>query len=300
MTLLVFATRPSPLARQQTRLVINNLLNFWEDLSCQEVIITTKGDRVIDKPLPEIGGKGLFTLELEQALLSKRVHAAVHSLKDLPTEETNGLKIGVITQRADVRDILYCPAGHTLDELPSNAVVGTSSVRRKAQLLAFRPDLQIKTIRGNVETRIRKVREGHCDAIVLAAAGVLRLELPDVITQYLPLNISLPSPGQGALAVQCRASDVETLNYLNAIEHPATRKAVTAERVFLDALGGGCSLPVGAYATVEGETISLNAEIVSPNGEKVLRFQGNHFDPYLLGAEVAQQAIIKGAKTLLS
>ena len=183
MTLLVFATRSSPLARQQTRLVINNLLNFWEDLSCQEVIITTKGDRVIDKPLPEIGGKGLFTLELEQALLSKRVHAAVHSLKDLPTEEINGLKIGVITQRADVRDILFCPAGHTLDELPSNAVIGTSSVRRKAQLLAFRPDLQIKPIRGNVETRIRKVREGHYDAIVLAAAGVLRLELPDVITQ---------------------------------------------------------------------------------------------------------------------
>lgn len=300
MTLLVFATRPSPLARQQTRLVINNLLNFWEDLSCQEVIITTKGDRVIDKPLPEIGGKGLFTLELEQALLSKRVHAAVHSLKDLPTEETNGLKIGVITQRADVRDILFCPAGHTLDELPSNAVIGTSSVRRKAQLLAFRSDLQIKPIRGNVETRIRKVREGRYDAIVLAAAGVLRLELPDVITQYLPLNISLPSPGQGALAVKCRASDVETLNYLNAIEHPATLKAVTAERVFLDALGGGCSLPVGAYATVEGETISLNAEIASPNGEKVLRFQGNHFDPYLLGAEVAQQAVIKGAKTLLS
>jgi hydroxymethylbilane synthase len=300
MTLLVFATRPSPLARQQTRLVINNLLNFWEDLSCQEFIITTKGDRVIDKPLPEIGGKGLFTLELEQALLSKRVHAAVHSLKDLPTEEINGLKIGVITQRADVRDILFCPAGHTLDELPSNAVIGTSSVRRKAQLLAFRPDLQIKPIRGNVETRIRKVREGHYDAIVLAAAGVLRLELPDVITQYLPLNVSLPSPGQGALAVKCRASDVETLNYLNAVEHPATRKAVTAERVFLDALGGGCSLPVGAYATVEGETISLNAEVVSPNGEKVLRFQGNHFDPYLLGAEVAQQAISKGAKTLLS
>jgi hydroxymethylbilane synthase len=299
MKLLVFATRPSQLARLQTRLVIDKLRSSWNDLSFEEVIISTKGDRVLDQPLQEIGGKGLFTYELERALLKGKVDAAVHSLKDLPIEDTNGLKIGAISMREDARDILFCPAGYKLENLPSKAVIGTSSVRRKAQLLAIRPDLEIKAIRGNVETRIRKVNEGHYDAIVLAAAGVLRLGLQEVITQYLPLEKSIPSPGQGALAVQCRASDYETIKYLQEVEHTATRKAVTAERSFLEALGGGCSLPIAAFASVEEEIISMQAEIISPDGEKNMRFKGQHSDAHALGVNMAEQAIKQGAQTLL-
>jgi hydroxymethylbilane synthase len=206
----------------------------------------------------------------------------------------------VIPERADPRDTLICPAGDTLEELPSGARVGTSSVRRRAQLLAIRPDLQVLPLRGNVDTRLRKVNEGQYDAIILAAAGVTRLELKKNIAQYLTFDFMLPAPGQGALAVQCREDDVQTLSILRAIDHPPTRLAVTAERAFLAALGGGCSLPVGALATVKGNQIELQGVIVSPDGSETLRLQDTHTDPHKLGQELAQQAFTKGAAEVMS
>lgn len=297
---LTFATRPSALARWQTQHVIKKLQARWPDLHCEELVITTTGDRVLDKPLPDIGGKGLFTYELEQELLAGAVDAAVHSLKDLPTEDAPGLTVGVIPQREDVRDVLICPAGHRLDQLAPGAVVGTSSIRRQAQLLAQRPDLQIKAIRGNVDTRIRKANEGQYDAIVLAAAGVTRLGLESHITQYLPLEIMLPAPGQGALGIQYRAKDGQTRDLLFAIEHHPSHVAATAERAFLSALGGGCSLPVGALASVEGGTIRLIGMVAAPDGSRILRVADSGEAPQALGADLARQALAQGAGDLLT
>lgn len=298
---LIFATRPSALARWQTQYIIQQLQNAWSGLTCNEEVITTKGDRVLDKPLPEIGGKGLFTFELEEALREGRVDAAVHSLKDLPTEDASGLIVGVIHQRADVRDALICPAGHTLDELPEGAVVGTSSTRRAAQLLALRPNLQIKSIRGNVDTRIRKAETDEYDAIILAAAGVTRLGLDAHITAYLPLDVMLPAPGQGALAVQCRADDEETLRLLQALDHAPTRLTVTAERAFLEALGGGCSIPVGAYALFSEQlsVISLQGVVAAVDGRSIIRVRGEGRDPHELGQRLAEEALAQGASDLL-
>ncbi|MEW6717843.1 MAG: hydroxymethylbilane synthase [Chloroflexota bacterium] len=296
---LIFATRPSALARWQTSYVIQELKTWWENLICEELVIMTQGDRDLSTSLPEIGGKGLFTYELEQALRDGRVHAAVHSLKDLPTEDAHCLKIGAILQRADPRDVLICPEGFSLQDLPAGAVVGTSSNRRQAQLLAHRPDLRVKSIRGNIDTRIRKVLEGKYDATVLAAAGVIRLGLQKHITQYLPLEIMLPAPGQGALAVQCRADDKQTQLLLKAIDHRYTRLAVSAERAFLSSLGGGCSLPVGALAEVHGEEITLRGVIAAPDGSQMIRFSASGNDPLLLGQELARNALDQGAQAYI-
>lgn len=297
---LIFATRPSALARWQTSYVVKELQEAWEGLICEETVITTRGDQVLDKPLPEIGGKGLFTYELEQALLGKSVHAAVHSLKDLPIENNPGLTIGVIPARADARDVLICPAGYSLDELPSGSLVGTSSLRRGAQLLAYRPDLSVKSIRGNVDTRLRKAQEGRYDAVILAAAGVMRLGLDVFITQYLPFKVMLPAPGQGALAVQCRSDDESTLDYLRALYHSPSYMAVTAERSFLAQLGGGCSLPVGALATVSGGEIDMQAVVAAPDGRRSIRLRATHSDPLVLGQELAHQALAQGAAEMFS
>ena len=299
MRKLTFATRPSALARWQTQHIIQELQAHWHDLSCEEVVITTKGDRVLDKPLPEIGGKGLFTHELEQALISKDVDTAVHSLKDLPTEDIPGLVVGVIPRRADVHDVLICPAGYTLDELPYGAIIGTSSIRRQAQLLTHRPDLQAKSIRGNVDTRIRKAVAGQYDAIILAAAGITRLGLDEHINQYLPIELMLPAPGQGALGIQYRSDDERTLAILTAIDHQPTHSAVTAERAFLAALGGGCSLPVGAWASLEGDLIRLQGVVAAPDGSRVLRVSDSGKDPQTLGKTLAEIALADGADELL-
>jgi len=299
MKTLTFATRPSALARWQTQMVIHLLQSHWADLVCEQEVIATKGDRTLDKPLTEIGGKGLFTLELEQALLEKRVDAAVHSLKDLPTDDVPGLVVAVIPKRAEIQDVWICPAGHSLDQIPDGSVVGTSSTRRKAQLLAHRPDLQVEPIRGNVDTRIRKAVEGQYDAILLAAAGVTRLGLQEHITQIMPLEIMAPAPGQGALAVQCRIDDNATLDVLRTINHQDSQMAVTAERAFLATLGGGCSLPVGAYASVEGKKISLLGVIAAPDGGSILTVSERGDDPQKLGEQLACQALAQGADEIL-
>lgn len=297
---LIFATRPSALARWQTNHVMQLLNDSFIDLECRSVVISTKGDQVIDQPLPEIGGKGLFTAELEDALRDDQVDAAVHSLKDLPTDDVPGLTIAAIPERADVRDVWICPAGHSLDDLPAGAVVGTSSTRRAAQLLSKRPDLLLKPIRGNVDTRLRKVLDGEYDAIVLAAAGIKRLGKDDHITQHLPTEIMLPAPGQGALAVQCRADDEETVGKLAVLDHQPTRLAVTAERSFLAALGSGCSLPVGALAAVSDETISLTGVVAACDGSVKIQLSNQGSNPISLGLDLAQQVVAQGANQLLA
>ena len=291
---LTFATRPSALARWQTNHVIERLQHAWPGLTCSTEIIATQGDRVLDKPLPEIGGKGLFTYELEEALRAGRVDAAVHSLKDLPTENAPGLAVGAIPLRADLRDAWICPGGHTLHTLPEGAVVGTSSTRRRAQLLARRPDLNVQPIRGNVDTRLHKVQAGHYDAIILAVAGVTRLGLQAHVTFYLSLDDMLPAPGQGALAVQCRAADEKTLGFLRAVEDAPTRRAVTAERAFLETLGGGCSLPVGAHAYPKGDTLTLRGVVLSPGGERRIELACEGTDPIQVGVSLAQEALAQG------
>jgi hydroxymethylbilane synthase len=297
---LIFATRPSALARWQTQWVINALINVHRDLECEEKIITTQGDKILDKPLPEIGGKGLFTQELESELLNGDVHCAVHSLKDLPVENPVGLTIGCIPARAEVRDALISRNGYTLATLPYGASVGTSSLRRAAQILSLRPDLHTESLRGNVDTRIRKAMDGQYDAIILAGAGLTRLGLDHHVSEWLPLDVMLPAPGQGALAVQCRADDHTTLNLLAALEDEATRKAVAAERAFLSRLGGGCSVPVAAYAKVEYQTISLTGLVISVDGVKAIHVKRVGEDAKLLGTELAQRAIAQGAHEILA
>jgi hydroxymethylbilane synthase len=260
----------------------------------------THGDKTLDKPLPQIGGKGLFTQELEQALLDGRIHLAVHSLKDLPVEDSPGLMLGAIVGRADVRDVLIAADGRTLKTLPSGAIVGTSSLRRQSQLHHLRPDLDVRSIRGNVETRIRKVQEGQYGATILAAAGVTRLGLEAHIADWLSLETMLPAPGQGALAVQCRANDVETRRLLSAIHQPEVAATVTAERTFLHALGGGCATPVAAYAVLENGRLHLTGLVGSIDGTAMVRVSSSGKDAVKIGRELAQQAIAQGAAEILS
>ena len=299
MAKLIFATRPSALARWQTQWVIDALQNIHSDLICEEKIITTQGDKILDKPLPEIGGKGLFTQELERELLSGAVHCAVHSLKDLPVENPAGLTLGCIPLRAEVRDALISARGYTLSTLPTNASVGTSSLRRSAQILSLRPDLRTESLRGNVDTRLRKALDGQYSAIILAGAGLIRLGLDGHVTEWLSLDIMLPAPGQGALAVQCRADDRTALGLIAALEDESTRKAVTAERAFLSGLGGGCSVPVAAYATSK-QTIALTGLVASLNGKQRITVNGEGNDSIQLGKELAQNAISQGANEILA
>lgn len=296
---LIFATRPSALARWQTQWVIHALQNIHPDLVCEEKIITTQGDKILDKPLPEIGGKGVFTQELENELLSGAVHCAVHSLKDLPVENPDGVAIGCIPTRAEVRDVLVSAQGYTLATLPANASIGTSSLRRSAQILSLRPDLRTESLRGNVDTRLRKAMDGLYDAIILAGAGLTRLGLHEVVTEWLSLDVMLPAPGQGALAVQCIASDQTTLSLLAALDDVSTRKAVTAERAFLSGLGGGCSVPVAAFATSD-QTITLTGLVASLDGKQIIKVSGQGNDAIQLGKELAQKAIAQGASEILA
>jgi len=300
---LVFATRPSALARWQTRWVMQALHKAHPDLVCEQKVITTRGDRILDQPLPEIGGKGVFTQELEAELLSDGVDCAVHSLKDLPVDGPAALTIGCIPARGEAREALVSARNYSLDVLPKGAVVGTSSLRRSAQLLALRPDLQMRALRGNVDTRLRKVLEGGYDAIIVAGAGLMRLGLEERITEWIPLETILPAPGQGALAVQCRTSDQATLGLIAPLEDGATRTAVTAERAFLSALGGGCAVPVAAYAATAGgdpSLIDLTGLVISADGSRAIRVSGEGPDAMELGRKLALQALAQGAGDILN
>jgi hydroxymethylbilane synthase len=227
----------------------------------------------------------------------------VHSLKDLPVENADGLAIGCVPERAEVRDALISKNGFTLVTLPEHALVGTSSLRRAAQLLAIRSDLRIESLRGNVDTRLRKAQDGKYDAILLAGAGLTRLGLESHVTEWLSFDRMLPAPGQGALAVQCRSDDETTLDLLAVLEDHSTRRAVTAERAFLSGLGGGCAVPVAAYAQVLHErssTIALSGLVLSPDGSKVIKVRGEGADASKLGHDLAQEAISQGAADILA
>jgi hydroxymethylbilane synthase len=265
-------------------------------------IMKTRGDQILDTPLPLIGGKGLFTMELEAALREKRIDAAVHSLKDLPTESPDGLAIGAIPQRANPADVLVSRQGHTVATLPPGATVGTSSRRRAAQLLRQRPDLQIADIRGNVPTRIRKAQDPHgpYDAIILAYAGLDRLDRLDAISEVIPFEQMLPAPGQGALGIQCRQEPI-SLATMAPLNHSPSRAAVTAERAFLSGLGGGCALPIAAYALVEDTQLSLFGRVSALDGSQQIDVfgKGNPADATQLGDALAQEALAQGAAALL-
>lgn len=303
---LILGSRTSELALWQSNHVIRCLQAAWPTLTCRIEPFITQGDRTQaqGKALPAIGGKGLFTAELEDALRHGRIDLAVHSLKDLPVEDSPGLTLGAITSRADVRDVLVARNGWTLATLPPGAVIGTSSTRRAAQLLAYRPDFVIKTIRGNVATRVRKVMDGDYDATLLAAAGLERLDLLHHVTEFIPFDVMLPAPGQGALAVQCRADDEATLACLAVLNDLYARAAVTTERAFLHGLGGGCSAPVAAYATAApGQPLQLTALVGSTDGKTLIRVADHSpavTDALRLGERLAQQALAAGAAALLS
>jgi hydroxymethylbilane synthase len=296
---LIFATRPSALARLQTQRVIAALQKAHPKLVCEEKVFITQGDKILDKPLPEIGGKGLFTQELENELLSGKIHCAVHSLKDLPVEHPKGLTVGCIPARVDVRDVLVSAGGYTLETLPPASVVGTSSLRRAAQVLFFRPDLSIRSLRGNVDTRLRKAMEGGYDAIILAGAGLMRLGLEEHVSQWLSIDDMLPAPGQGALGIQCREDDEVILELLSVLEDVPTRLAVIAERKFLQSLGGGCAVPVAAYANLSNGIINLTGCVASVDGKRIIKVTGEGADPLILGEQVATEAIRQGADEIV-
>lgn len=300
---LRLGTRGSTLARWQTDYVAAQLRAAWPGIVVEVEVLHTQGDRILDKPLPLIGGKGLFTAELESALHSGAIDLAVHSLKDLPTELPPGIVIGAIPVRANVHDVAISRSGRSLATLPSGAVIGTSSRRRAAQLLHAYPHLRTADIRGNVDTRIRKAldADGPYDAILLAAAGVERLTRGDAITEVLPLDLMLPAPGQGALAVQCR-DEASVRALLAPLDNVVTRAAVTAERAFLSGLGGGCSVPVAAYAAITQGRLHLRGRVASLDGRDFVDVAGDAApeDAAELGAALAAQALTQGAARLLN
>ncbi|RAT96159.1 hydroxymethylbilane synthase [Brevibacillus sp. Leaf182] len=294
-------TRRSKLALTQTNWVVDQLKGFVPEADFELHEIVTKGDRILDVTLSKVGGKGLFVKEIEQSLFDKETDFAVHSLKDMPAELPEGLVIGAIPKRVDPRDVLLSKDGKTLDELPQGALVGTSSLRRSAQILAHRPDIQIESLRGNIDTRMRKLAEGNFDAIILAAAGLERVNFEGEISQFLPVEISLPAVGQGALAIECRADDEETLALLKQFDDAPTRLAVTAERSFLHKLQGGCQVPIGAYATVgENNEITLTGMVGSPDGKQMFKNTATGQDPLALGIQVAEALLAQGAGEVLA
>ncbi len=296
---LIIGSRGSQLALWQARFVRQHLAAFTE-MPIEIMTIKTTGDRFLDAAIATLS-KGVFVKEIERALLEGRIDMAVHSMKDVPTDMPTGLTMGAICARHDVRDCLLSRDGRTLESLPSGSRVGTSSWRRKAQLRHRRPDLEFVDIRGNVDTRWRKLREGSYDAIVLAKAGLDRLGWTDRITQVLSTEVILPAVGQGALGVEVRADDRELLALLSSIDHPPTRAAVMAERALLSALQGGCQVPIGAWGHVEGNDLWLEACVISLDGEKIVRdrLSGPTSDSERLGVRLAQKLIARGADRIL-
>jgi hydroxymethylbilane synthase len=294
-------TRGSALAIAQTQRAIELLRIAWPGLECEPVPIVTEGDRTQSsgEPLPEIGGKGLFTAELEHALRDGKIEIAVHSLKDLPTEDPPGLVLGAVSLRDDARDCLVARDGLRFEELPPGATIGTSSLRRSAQLRGMRHDVEIRSIRGNVDTRLRKVREGEIDAVVLAAAGIWRLEREPEVTDWFEPERMVPAPGQGALALQCRSDDGETRALLARIDDPGARAEGTAERAFLRTLGAGCTAPVGAFAQASAPSeVRMVGLVTSVDGRDVVRVEGDG-DPEEVGERLAREALAAGASEIL-
>ena len=297
-------TRGSLLALRQSETVASELRKGCPDLKFSLVRIRTRGDRFPEASFLEIGEKGLFVKEIEDSLLREDIDLAVHSMKDLPTELPSGLCLGAVTSREDPRDCLLSRDGLSLEELPAAAVVGTSSLRRQAQLKSFRSDLQIKPLRGNLDTRIRKLNTGEWDAILLAAAGLHRLGLQDLITQYLPPEICLPSAGQGCLGLELRVSDQGLREILRPLNDEESASAALAERAFLRRLGGGCQVPIGVLGEVQAGILHLRGAICTLEGDRMIRGElcGPSEQAAFLGEELAERlwpdamGILKGSR----
>ncbi len=294
-------TRKSLLAMTQSRWVKEQIEAAWPDVAVELVKVVTKGDKILDVPLAKVGGKGLFVKEIEEAMLDGRVDFAVHSLKDVPAELPQGLEVTVFPKREDPRDVLITPHGSSLDDLPEGAVVGTSSLRRMAQLRALRPDLEIKTLRGNLDTRLKKLDGGEYDAIVLAAAGLNRLGLAHRISSYFSPEILLPAVGQGALGIEFRSADTTMREILSSIHHEPTAIAVRAERAFLARLEGGCQVPIGAHAAVDGQMITLTGLVGDEEGHTIIKrsAQGSAEAAESLGRELADEILDAGGREIL-
>jgi hydroxymethylbilane synthase len=290
---ILIGSRSSALALVQAESVASALGALYPGRTFTIVHIRTEGDRVLERPLVEIGGKGVFVKEIEESLSAHDVDLAVHSCKDLPTEQPAGLTIGAFLARADPRDVLVARQGRPLAELPGGARVGTGSLRRVAQLRALRPDLVLADIRGNVDTRLRKLDEGQYDAIVLAAAGLSRLGLDGRVSEYFDPQVVLPAPGQGALALELRVDDEEVLELISALDHPATRQAAGAERAFLRGLGGGCDVPIGAYAWPDGGELALRGMLAAQDGANPFYAEGRGpaAQPEVLGERLARMVL---------
>jgi len=294
--MLTIGSRGSQLALWQARWIQARLESMGEQ--CRLEIIHTTGDKITDVALSKVGAKGLFTKEIEEALLAGAIDLAVHSLKDMPTELPAGLTLAAIPEREDPRDALV---GRKLAELAAGARVGTSSLRRAAPLRALRPDLEMESIRGNLDTRLRKLDEGRYDAIVLASAGLRRLGWDNRIAELLDPGVICPAVGQGALAVETRADGGAAFRIAKGLEHPETRIAVTAERALLASLGGGCQVPIGAYATVQAGTVLIRAIVVSPDGTRIIRKQssGSVDDAVSIGRSLGEELLAEGGQQIL-
>jgi hydroxymethylbilane synthase len=290
-------SRGSALARWQAEHVQGRLRALGHEVEI--VIITTTGDRIQDKRLESVGGKGAFLKEIEEALLAREVDLAVHSLKDVPTELPAGLHLVAMLERADARDVLLS-AGPGLRELPGGARVGTTSLRRRAQVRALRPDLVVEDLRGNVDTRIRRLREGLFDAILLARAGLVRLGREGEATEVLEPEVLLPAPGQGAIALECRVEDPEMAAAVAPLHHAATARAVGAERAFLAALHGGCNVPLGAHAVTVDGALWLRGLVAREDGAAVVRGETRGADPAAVGRALADDLLARGAGELLA
>ena len=299
---LVVGTRGSRLAVQQAEWVQARLREVAPGVTVALQRIKTSGDMIVDVPLAAIGGKGLFVKEIEEALLRGEIDLAVHSMKDVPTILPDGLDILCVPAREDPRDVLISREAVSLDQLPRGSRVGTSSLRRQAQLLHHRPDLTVQLLRGNLDTRLRKLRNGEYDAIVLAAAGLRRMGWANEVTEYLPPEVSLPAIGQGALGLEGRRDDGFVRDLVAPLEHPPTRTAVTAERALLKRLEGGCQVPIAAHATIKGDTLILDGLIASVDGRRFIRdmVQGPVPDARALGVQLAEKLLARGGAPILN
>ncbi|MEE9515714.1 MAG: hydroxymethylbilane synthase [Candidatus Adiutricales bacterium] len=302
LTAIKIGTRGSALALVQANWVKDKLSKQFPDLTIELEIIETKGDKILDVPLANVGGKGLFVKEIEEAVLDGRAHLAVHSIKDVPAEFPEGLGIVAVAEREDFRDVLVSRDGLKLDELPSGARIGTSSLRRRAQLLNRRPDLKIESIRGNVETRLSKIVTENLDGVILAAAGLNRLGLAHKITQHLEPGVMLPAIGQGALGLETRMDDKVVLDIISFLDHRDTAVCVKAERAFLERLEGGCQVPIAALGVLKKDRLQLTGLVADPDGRKCLRdrLEAEPEEAEELGKSLAEKLLDRGADKILS
>ncbi|HEX8814057.1 MAG TPA: hydroxymethylbilane synthase [Terriglobales bacterium] len=297
MARLRIGSRGSQLARWQAHHISDLLRAQGHEVELE--IIKTTGDKILDVALAKVGTKGMFTKEIEEALAAGRVDLAVHSLKDLPTELASGFEIAAITKRENPRDVFCSRKYASIEDLPQGARVGTSSLRRQAQLKALRPDLDIHPLRGNVDTRLRKLAEGEYDAIILAAAGLNRLGKTELVKQVISADVMCPAAGQGALGIEIRAGDSETRRHLSFLDDPAARASTTCERALLNKLGGGCQVPIGAFAEVRNGRVHLTGVVANPDGSTVLREVRDGDDPVALGEAVGETLLRRGGDAIL-